>query len=602
MPTPPSPRAALRRAVPLLALVAQAAAAAWPTAHAGIAETPPAEVAAAASPETAGAPARPAADPEPLRENPGCATWLTGEAIPSNEQLAAGGATIGEIHVRSQNIFDPSVPGEDFWAFRLANRIHVVTRDRVILNRLVFGPGDPYDERRLAESERLLRRDRFLYDATIRPVAYCDGVVDVEVTTRDVWSLKPSAGFTREGGANQWHAEVQDSNFLGFGTDLTLAYEDNVDRTATLARYRDDDFLGRRLRFELWYSDNSDGDLARLTFERPFRSLDARSAWGLRAFRQSRVDPLYQLGEVVDRFAVDQEFAELSFGRSRGAVDGRATRLRFGATWDDRAFAPAPDDPLPSNPLPPDRRLAYPWLAGEWIEDGFVETQNLDLIDRTEDLNLGRRATAWLGLATRALGSDREAAVFGASWSDGFAPAPGRLGLLAVALGGRLEREGDATPGGLRNGLLSLSLRYYRRNFRRHNFYVSLAADAAHELDPEQQLLLGGDSGLRGYPLRYQEGNRRVLLTLEQRFYFAREFFHLIRFGGAVFFDVGKAWTAGEQGPASLGVLRDVGLGLRIGSTRSANAAMIHLDVAFPLDAREGERSVQWLVTTSDTF
>jgi hypothetical protein len=49
-------------------------------------------------------------------------------------------------------------------------------------------------------------------------------------------------------------------------------------------------------------------------------------------------------------------------------------------------------------------------------------------------------------------------------------------------------------------------------------------------------------------------------------------------------------------------VLRDVGLGLRIGSTRSANAAMIHLDVAFPLDAREGERSVQWLVTTSDTF
>ena len=276
MPTPPSPRA-LRRAVPLLALVAWAAApasAAWSAAHAGIAEAPPAEVAAAASPETAGAPARPAADPEPLRANPGCTTWLTGEAIPSNEQLAAGGATIGKIHVRSQNIFDPSVPGEDFWAFRLANRVHVVTRDRVILNRLVFVPGDPYDERRLAESERLLRRDRFLYDATIRPVAYCDGVVDVEVTTRDVWSLKPSAGFTREGGANQWHAEVQDSNFLGFGTDLTLAYEDNVDRTATLARYRDDDFLGRRLRFELWYSDNSDGDLARLTFERPFRSLD----------------------------------------------------------------------------------------------------------------------------------------------------------------------------------------------------------------------------------------------------------------------------------------------------------------------------------------
>lgn len=598
---PSSPRT-LRRAVPFPAWLAVAA-------LAGVAAPGPARPATGVEPPRAGEPAiaAPAADPPAPAASPGpatgCASPLTGDAIPSAEQLAAAGATIGTIHVRSHNIFDPSVPGEDFWAFRLANRIHVVTRDRVILNRLVFAPGDPYDERRLAESERLLRRDRFLYDATIRPVAYCDGVVDVEVVTRDVWSLKPAAGFTREGGANSWHVEVQDSNFLGFGTDVTLAYEDTVDRTAALARYRDDDFLGRRLRFELWYSDNSDGDLARLTFERPFRSLDTRSAWGLRTFRQSRVDPLYQLGEVVDRFEVDQELAELSFGRSRGAIAGRAARLRVGATWDDRAFAPAADDPSPGNPLPADRRLAYPWVAGEWIEDGFVESQNLDRIDRTEDLNLGRRGTAWLGLATRALGSDRDAAIFGASWSDGFVPAPGQLGLLAVALGGRLEREGDATPGGLRNGLLSLSLRFYRRNFRQHNFYASLTADAAHELDPEQQLLLGGDSGLRGYPLRYQEGDRRVLLTLEQRFYFAREFFHLVRFGGAVFFDAGKAWTAGDRGPASLGVLRDVGLGLRVGSSRSANAAMIHLDVAFPLDARaDGEREVQWLVTTSDTF
>ncbi len=533
--------------------------------------------------------------------DPTCRTWLVGEAIPAPAELEAQGARVRRILVRAKNIFDPEVPGESFWAFRLANQLHLTTRERVILHRLVFAPGEPYRERRLAESERLLRRDRFLYDAVVRPVAYCDGDVDIEVITRDVWSLKPGASFNRKGGENAWKLELQDSNFLGLGTDLTLSRDENVDRTTTLARYRDDDFLGRRLRFELWYSDNSDGELMRLAFERPFRSLDSRSAAGLRAFRDQRIDSIYRLGEIDDRFAVDQEYAEVSFGRSRGAVAGRTARLRFGATWDRRRYSVPPGE-LRHRPLPPDRRFAYPWVAGEWIEDGYIEAQNLDRIDRTEDLNLGRRGNAWLGLVSRALGSDRNAALFGASLADGFAPRRGQLLLAAASLGGRVEGNRGQGIGGLRDGQVALSLRYYWRDLGRHLFFASLTFDAAYRLDPERQLLLGGDNGLRGYPLRYQEGNRRILLTLEQRFYHPAELFHLVRIGGAVFADVGRAWSAGEPGPPSLGVLRDVGLGLRIGSSRSANASMIHLDVAFPLDARRGERQVQWLVTTSDTF
>ena len=30
---------------------------------------------------------------------------------------------------------------------------------------------------------------------------------------------------------------------------------------------------------------------------------------------------------------------------------------------------------------------------------------------------------------------------------------------------------------------------------------------------------LGGDTGLRGYPLRYQNGNQRALFTVEERLY-----------------------------------------------------------------------------------
>ena len=43
--------------------------------------------------------------------------------------------------------------------------------------------------------------------------------------------------------------------------------------------------------------------------------------------------------------------------------------------------------------------------------------------------------------------------------------------------------------------------------------------ETTHALDPDQQLLIGGDTGLRGYPLGYESGTSRGLLTVEQRFY-----------------------------------------------------------------------------------
>ncbi len=523
-----------------------------------------------------------------------CEPWLTGEALPSDAELEAAGARIGRIELRQRNIFDPDQPGEDFWAFRLVNRLHLTTREETIRRRLLFAPGEPFEARLLAESERLLRAERFLYEVTIRPVAYCGGRVDVEVTTRDVWSLKLSGGFNRKGGENDWHLTAQESNFLGRGKDLTLSHAHDVDRTSTLLRYRDRDLFARRLDLEAAWSENSDGRFYRLDLARPFYALDGRRSWGGRWWDARRHESRYHLGRIVDQYQVEHWYAELGGGRATGLVDGHTRRLRFGASWDRRRFAALPQEPL-VRPLPADRELLYPWIAGEWIEEEFVELANFDRIHRVEDLNLGRRANAWLGLASRHAGSDRDAALFGASWGEGFSGRGGLL-LAGASLSGRLERPG------LRHGLGSLQLRYYRRLLGEHLFHAALHFDAGHRLDADTQLLLGGDNGLRGYPLRYQEGNRRALLTLEQRFFHDRELFHLVRVGAALFADLGKAWTAGEPGPPSLGLLRDVGFGLRLGSSRSAEAAVVHLDVAWPLDGPRGVRRVQWLVSTRETF
>ena len=73
--------------------------------------------------------------------------------------------------------------------------------------------------------------------------------------------------------------------------------------------------------------------------------------------------------------------------------------------------------------------------------------------------------------------------------------------------------------------------------------------------------------------------------------------------GAAVFFDAGAAWFAGREGdPTELGLLRDVGFGLRLSSTRSSRGSMLHLDLAFPLDGDDSIESVQFLVKAKQRF
>jgi len=121
-------------------------------------------------------------------------------------------------------------------------------------------------------------------------------------------------------------------------------------------------------------------------------------------------------------------------------------------------------------------------------------------------------------------------------------------------------------------------------------------------LDPDMQLLIGGDTGLRGYPLRYESGTSRALWTVEQRFYTDWYPFRLARVGGAIFSDIGRTWGHGSIGNSDPGLLKDVGIGLRLGNTRTGLGNVLHIDLAFPLDHLEGIKSFQVLIQAQQTF
>jgi hypothetical protein len=536
------------------------------------------------------------ADPAAGTTAPPAAT-VTGEAVPDLAELAARGFRVGEVHLSLGNVFEKSEGGDRIWFFKMANRLHRTTRPEVIRRILLFAPGEPLNPGRIAESERLLRGQRLFYDARIVPTAVRDGVVDLEVQTRDVWSLAAGVGVGRSGGVSTSRFEVEDSNFLGTGKDLQFRFESGVDRDLGYIRYRDPNLLGSRVRLDGEIARANDGREKRFEIERPFYSLDTR--WGLGAtfLDVTRIEPHYQLGRVRNRYGKTWQFGEIRGGWSRGLVGDRTRRWLAGFTWDDYDFYRARKRPRPG-PIPPDRALMYPWIGGEWIRDGYVVAHDLDKIERSEDLNLGRQASLRFGRTIPRFGSTFADWVLSGSFSDGKRWGGRHLVLTSATLWGRV-RDSKAT-----DTLLSGSVRYFWNDFSNGRLLIGAQLAIARDLDPDRQLLLGGDNGLRGYPLRYQQGDRLALLTVEQRVYRDREYFHLFRLGAAGFFDVGRAWDPypSTRNLAVDGVLRDIGIGLRVSSSRSSRAAMVHFDVAYPLDGPGDISKVQWLVQTSDTF
>jgi hypothetical protein len=515
--------------------------------------------------------------------------------IPPDAELEASGTVIGEILIDNQNIFNLDDPKDDVKLFRLANHLHGRTRKGIITEQLLFHPGERYSQRLLDESERILRANSYFYDAWIRPVRYHDGKVDLRVTTRDVWTLNPGFNLSRSGGTNSTGVQLAELNLFGTGVGVKLAHTTNVDRTGSQLAVSDVHAFGTWTAVDVNYANLSDGRLRELTLNRPFYALNTRWAGGLSGLDDIQTDSLYDRGRIVDKFQDRHESAQVYGGWSNGLQNGWVRRWITGVTYDERRFQPL-STWTGVSAIPQDRRFLYPWVQFDLLQDDYLKLINHDQIARTEDFHLGTTTSVRVGWADSALGSSRSALMFHGTAGRGFADGGSSTLLLASDFFGRLQ------SGALTNTVLDGSLRYYLEQGRNWLFFTTLQAAKGWRLDLENQILLGGDNGLRGYPLRYQDGTARALWTVEQRFFTDWYPFRLFRVGAAVFFDSGRTWGTAPLAAPSLGLLKDAGFGLRFGNARSGLGNVVHVDLAFPFSGDSSIKKVQFLVQTEQHF
>jgi len=517
------------------------------------------------------------------------------QGLPDDASLQQSGSVIGTISIKPLDIFDTSITEENTWLFRLANTLHINTRPKTIERQLLFTPGDRYDPRLLRENERLLRKARYLREAWITPIALQDGKVDLEVTTRDVWTLNPGISFSRKGGQNSSGFEIEDLNALGSGAQVGLSRRNDVDRSTDQLIYRDRQLGNTWWAISTEWANNSDGKRRFMDLDHGFYALETRRAGGATFADDTRIESRYDLGQVVGQYAAQTKFASAYGGWSKGLIDGEVLRYRVGVTQDERRFDSI-GDKRPGSVVPADRKLVYPWVSMEWLQDEFREARNRDQIERTEDFQYGWQVSGRIGYAAESLGSSSNALIFDASASRGIELDSKSTLLVSANASGRHDGSDFVDT------VVAGSARYYHRQSQRRLWFSSLSLAQGHKLDADRQILLGGDNGLRGYPLRYQAGEGHWLLTVEQRFFTDWYPFRLVNVGGAIFADAGGSLGDNPYGSQPRGVLTDVGIGLRLGNSRTGLGNVLHVDLAFPLNGDRSISNMQLVIETKSSF
>lgn len=506
------------------------------------------------------------------------------------------------IHIETKNVFDPSIPGEHYWPYRVANSLHIRTRAQVIRRELLVRPGEYTHEELLEESERKLRALFFIKDAKIIEQPASQGEVDLLVRTQDTWTTQPQINFGSEGGQSKYSAGILEENLLGYGKSISYFYRSNPDGVSHEFGYGDPQLFNTRSRLSALFLDTPTGNEQHLTLARPFFSRETRAAAGLTLNHSQALQKVFEGGSEISRY--DLERLDLSpFAGVRLNEDlDNVQRLNLSYLYSEDVFkaeAATPPGTLPSN-----KALSGPNLLWSLDQADFIKETFIDKAERVEDINLGHQVSVGTGYYGRKLGGSQNALPFSAFDAYGFGGQGDWFGLASYGTTGRYMLYADGQTGGrLAHALYFLNLNYYRHLLPEFPLTGVAHLETAYAQNPDvgNPLSLGGDTGLRGFKVNAFTGNKSLLLNLENRFFIPYEVLRLAYLGGAVFFDAGQVQPQG-MGFNGKDFHTNIGVGLRVGLSRSTEGTIFRLDVAYALGPLQQDDRIIVSITSGQGF
>ncbi len=504
---------------------------------------------------------------------------------------------VNKIHIDALDVFDPKLPQYRSWVFRFLNSLHVRTDEGFIQRELLFREGEFYDPDLLRESERKLRKNKFLDNVRIETVPVGANKQDIYVHTEDQWTTQLNISAGHSSGYSEWGMSVEESNFLGLGKTVALEYSDDVERSKYEALYFDPQFLNSRWKFETSYQSASDGWGHTLDLLRPFYSLETKWAYGVSWDSGTITRPLYHKGRAVAEIDEDHQNGIAFMARAWGE---RYNKRKFGMLFS-----------LDNLVYPNSARIIYPEATSvkaiqknlnpidkdsyryggifQWDRQNFIEETYLDNFGRIEDLPIGFTFGSIL------------------AYADEVQPVPDFYLLHSftqyskqVSKQQYFTMRGDFSihreANGLFNNVIFAGYTHYylqmdqlklgKLAFPRQTLAANLSAIFTKDVDAPFQISLGEDEGLRGYTFKSFTGQNKLLFNFEDRIYTKFDL-PVVAVGLVGFLDAGYVWSSEETLKfKDFGV--SVGVGLRIGLKKSQSARVVRVDFAVPLHKETG--------------
>ncbi len=505
--------------------------------------------------------------------------------------------TVSKIIVVPHAIFDESA-NNAFFVHHWANELHTNTQPAVILDRLNFAEQDSITVSDIAEAQRVLRRLPYIRDAKVY-IAKPDPQADIDtkgktivVEVWDNWSLLPTANFSRSNGENKYSFGIKEDNLIGLGIGTRLNYQKDRDRTGYLFGISAPIKWVKHADVSADYYDNSDGKAFSFNFDKPFYTLDGTRSYSVNYNEEQRIDTIRQNGTEVDQFEHDIKQINISYGWLLNKSNDQLSRLSVGVTQDQHDFQPIRlDDETPSN-----RDFIYPWVNYQFIEDDFRVLENVRLIHKNEDINLGWQHSITFGIETQDTQNSNQLG-YHLNWntSKGY-----QLNQHLILL--NLNGFGHFNTSQKDYFKTSLVGEYFYHFTPKWISYGKARFTTSKDLPLDQLNTLGDETGVRGYPDDYQHGDNSWLATAEIRYIPNINLYQLADLGWAVFTDVGKASGGRAVINEERNVIGSIGVGARLYSSKASYGNVAHIDLTYPFTSGTGVGGLEWRFEVRSQF
>jgi hypothetical protein len=484
----------------------------------------------------------------------------------------------------------------------IARNVHVTSRPDLIRRFVLMNVGDPCVELRRAESERILRAQPFLADASVLAFADDAGGVELEVRTIDEASIVAGA---RMGGGFPFVRSFRlgSSNVNGDGIYLAGDWRSGGSyRDGFGVKAVDYQVAGRPYILSIEARRHSLGSDWRTEAAHPFLTDIQRIAWRSRAGHSDGYVEFEPVEGERHGLRLQRRFFDVG-GIIRVGPPGRLSL--FGASVSGDNEEPGTDPVLIGDTqlfpdFSPELRGRYTThriarVNALWgVRDlSFVRVRGFDALTGAQDLPIGFQLGTLFGRSLSVLGS-RDDDVFMAA--DLYVGAGGPRGALRIQLQGEGRRSNDldAWDGVLTSGRAA---QYYRLSEGNTLIFSTEWSGGWRQRVPFRLTLGASEGGLRGFRQSTALGAQRGIVRLEDRFVVARPF-GLGDLGLALFGDAGRIWAGDVPFGVTTPIRASVGTSI-LAAVPMRSGRLWRLDLAFPLNRDHGRR-VEFRLSSAD--